>query len=214
LTPGEINVLVLFMDAAIMAEAQEQALGIFADAVLKLALHIQQEALDAEDLDQKVRAAGAVHRLGRGLRQTLALQAKLARDARSDAVAASEAEASSPEPDEPPVPPDPKTVAVRRRRDWLTRGVERCVWNEYDREDEAAEFTAESLLEDLHERLTDLLADPEAFLRLDPDDLLVQLCKDLGVTPPEFRPPAPAVPAAFATASAGADGRGPAPDSS
>jgi hypothetical protein len=189
------------MDAAIMLEAQEQALGIFADAVLKLALHIQQEALVAEDLDQKVRAAGAVHRLGRGLRQTLALQAKLARDARSDAVATSGAEAPSPEPDEPHVPPDPETVAVRRRRDWLTRGVERCVWNEYDREEEAGEFTGDSLLEDLHERLTDLMADPEAFLQLDPDDLLVQLCKDLGVTPPEFRPPAPAVPAAFATAA-------------
>jgi hypothetical protein len=194
------------MDMAVMAEAQEQALGIFADAVLKLALHIQQEAMAAEDLDQKVRAAGAVHRLGRGLRQTLALQAKLARDARSDAFESAEAQASIPESVEPLVPPDPKAVAVRRRCDWLTRGVERCVWNEYDREEEAGEFTGDSLLEDLHERLADLQADPEAFLRLDPDDLLVQLCKDLGVTPPEFRPPAPAVPTAFATASTGANG--------
>ena len=181
-----------------MAEAQEQALGIFADAVLKLALHIQQEALDCEDLDQKVRAAGAVHRLGRGLRQTLALQAKLAREART--------EAAKPQPDveppeEPATPPDRETVAVGRRGDWLTRGVERCVWNEYDREDEAGEFTGDSLLENLHERLADLQADPEAFLALDPDDLLVQLCKDLGVAPPEFRPPAPAVPAAFETAA-------------
>ena len=68
-----------------MVAAQEQALGIFADAVLKLALHIQRQAMDAEDLDQKVRAAGAVHRLGRGLRQTVALQARLARDARAEA---------------------------------------------------------------------------------------------------------------------------------
>lgn len=196
---------VLFMHVVVMAEAQEQALGIFADAVLKLALHIQQEAMAAEDLDQKVRAAGAVHRLGRGLRQTLALQAKLARDARSDAAATSEAQASIPESAEPPAPPDPKTVAVRRRGDWLTRGVERCVWNEYDREEEAGEFTGDSLLEDLHERLADLQADPEAFRRLDPDDLLVELCKDLGVTPPQFRPPAPAVPAAFVMASTGHD---------
>ena len=183
-----------------MAEAQEQALGIFADAVLKLALHIQQEALDAEDLDQKVRAAGAVHRLGRGLRQTLALQAKLARDARAEAAARPQGPASVPEPAQPPVPPDPKTVAIRRRRDWLTRGVERCVWNEYDREDEAGEFTGDSLLEDLHERLADIMADPDAFLALDPDELLVQLCQDLGVTPPEFHPPAPAVPAELAAA--------------
>jgi hypothetical protein len=182
------------MDAAVMAEAQEQALGIFADAVLKLALHIQEQALDAEDLDQKVRAAGAVHRLGRGLRQTLALQAKLARDARTEAAKA-ELERPAEAPAEPASEPDPKTIAVRRRRDWLTRGVERCVWNEYDREDEAGEFTGDSLLQDLHERLADLMADPDAFLQLDPDALLVQLCRDLGVKPPEFHPPAPAIPA-------------------
>jgi len=200
------------MNAAVMAEAQEQALGIFADAVLKLALHIQQQAMDAEDLDQKVRAAGAVHRLGRGLRQTLALQAKLARDARSEAAAAPAPEAPSPENCEPELPPDPKAAAVRRRRDWLTRGVERCVWNEYDREEEADEFTGESLLEDLRERLADLQGDPDAFLRLDPDELLVELCRDLGVTPPAFHPPAPPVP--VATAGAAANGLGAAPDSS
>jgi hypothetical protein len=199
---GRINVLVLFMDAAAMAEAQEQALGIFADAVLKLALHIQEQALDAEDLDQKVRLAGAVHRLGRGLRQTVALQAKLARDARADAAKS--------EPDIQPTaeaatPSDPKAVAVRRRRDWLNRGVERCVWNEYDREDDAGEFTGESLLEDLHERLADLMADPDAFLALDPDALLVELCKDLGVKPPEFHPPPPAVPATAPAALNGHD---------
>src|SRR5512144_1675534 len=112
------------MDMAVMAEAQEQALGIFADAILKLALHIQQEALDAEDLDQKVRAAGAVHQLGRGLRQTIALQAKLARDARTETVRREPHIAPA---SEPAAQPDPMTVAVRRRRDWLTRGVERCV---------------------------------------------------------------------------------------
>ena len=186
-----------------MAEAQEQALGIFADAVLKLALHIQQAALDAGDLDQKVRAAGAVHRLGRGLRQTLALQAKLARDARAEA--AKPAPQREPESPEDPAPIDPKAVAVRRRRDWLTRGVERCVWNEHDREEEAGEFTGESLLEDLHERLADLMADPDAFLELDPDDLLVQLCKELGLDPPEFHPRAPPVPALAATAVNGHD---------
>ena len=183
-------------ETAAMVAAQEQALGIFADAVLKLALHIQQQAMDAEDLDQKVRAAGAVHRLGRGLRQTVALQARLARDARAEAARPSPPQ---PEPDagaEEDAPDDPKAVAVRRRRDWLTRGVERCVWNEYDRADETEEFTGDSLLEDLHERLSDLMADPEAFLELDPDDLLVELAKELGLDPPEFHPRAPAVPAA------------------
>jgi hypothetical protein len=188
------------MDMAIMAEAQQQALGIFADAVLKLALHIQQQAMEAEDLDQKVRAAGAVDRLGRGFRLTVALQAKLARDA-AEAPAAMDIPAAVPD-----LPPDARKVAVRRRRDWLTRGVERCVWNEYDRDDETAEFTGDSLLEDLHERLADLMADPDEFLELDPDEVLVQLCKDLGVTPPQFHPPAPVVPAALAAPAAGANG--------
>jgi hypothetical protein len=182
------------MGTTAMTEAQEQALGIFADAVLKLALHIQQQALEAEDLDQKVRAAGAVHRLGRGLRQTVALQAKLARDARAEAAQLQPEAEPPPEPSEEPAPLDPRTVAVRRRRDWLTRGVERCVWNEYEREDEADEFTGESLLEDFHERLADITADPEAFLGRDPDTQLVELCKELGLTPPEFHPPAPPVP--------------------
>ena len=179
-----------------MAEAQQQALGIFADAVLKLALHLQEHALDTEDLDQKVRLAGAVHRLGRGLRQTVALQAKLGRDARTEAARRQ----PEPEPPETPAPPDPRRVAVRRRQDWLTRGVERCVWNEYDRTEEAGEFTGESLLEDLHERLADLVADPDAFLRLDPDSLLVELCMDLGLAPPAFLPPAPAAPPASSPA--------------
>ncbi len=167
-----------------MAEAQEQALGIFADAVLKLALDIQQHALDSSDLDEKVRAASAVHQLGRGLRQTIALQAKLAREARKDAAEVAKPPVAADHPKAAAGSPSPKAVAVRRRSDWLTRGVERCVWNEYDRADEAAEFTGDSLLEDFQERLADLMADPDAFLALDPDDLLVQLCKELGLTPP------------------------------
>jgi hypothetical protein len=70
-----------------------------------------------------------------------------------------------------------------------------------DREDEADEFTGDSLLEDFHERLADITADPEAFLGLDPDILLVELCKELGLTPPEFYPPAPPVPAEAAVAA-------------
>ena len=186
-----------------MDEAREQALGIFADGLLKLALHLQQEAMAAEDLDQKVRLAGAVHRLGRGLRQPVALQAKLGRDARAEAAKPPPAAHSSRAPTaEPTTPPDAKTLAVRRRRDWLTRGVERCVWNEYERDEDGGDFIGESLLEDFHERLADLMADPDAFLALDPDTLVVQLCQELGLTPPKFHPPAPPVPPAWLGTSA------------
>ena len=55
-----------------------------------------------------------------------------------------------------------------------------------------------------HERI-DLTADAEGFLALDADALLVQLCQDLGLTPPEFHPPAPAAPAPRANTPAGPD---------
>ena len=194
------------MSNTAIAEAQDQALGIFADAVLKLALHIQREAMVAEDLDQAIRAAGAVHRLGRGLRQTVALQAKLARDARTEAVKAQAEVRPAPASKPEPAPLDAKTIAVRRRRDWLTRGVERCVWNEYERDEDSGEFTGESLLEDFHERLADLMADPNAFLALDPDALVVQLCQELGLTPPRFHPPAPPVPPAGPPGTAALNG--------
>ena len=199
------------MDPAVMAEAHEQALGVFADRLLKLACHLQEQAMQVEEVDQKVRLATAFHRLGRGLRQTLALQSKLARDARGEA-----REAPAPEPPSEPsaepakapaAAPDPQAVAIARRRAWLTRGVERCVWNEYEPDDSTQELIGDSLLEDLHERLADLTDDGEAFLALDPDALLVQLCRDLGLTPPQFHPPAPPAPAgAFPMPAAMAEG--------
>ena len=132
------------------------------------------------------------------MRQTLALQARLSKDARAEAEKATQERAypSRADPDEPAAPPDPKTVAIRRRRDWLVRGVERCVWNEYERDEEGGEFIGGSLLTDLDERLSDLMADPDAFLALDPDALLVALSQELGLTPPTFHPPAPPVPPA------------------
>src|SRR5436190_639515 len=40
------------MDPAIMAEAHEQMLGVFADRTLKLALHLQEAAMDTVDLNE------------------------------------------------------------------------------------------------------------------------------------------------------------------
>jgi hypothetical protein len=50
--------------------------------------------------------------------------------------------------------------------------------------------------------LADLTADPEAFLQRGPDTLLVELCKELGLTPPQFHPPAPPLPQATPQTSA------------
>ncbi len=170
------------------AERREEMLGLLAEKALALACAVQQRALDAETADEMGAMASAFHKLGRCVRQTIALQARL-EGQRLEAAAKAPA---SPTPAAPSSPPDPRKVAVRRRRDWLTRGVERCVWNEYERDDDAQEFTGDSLLEDLEERLADLTTDIDAFLALDPDELLIQLCKDLGLKPPEFHPPAPA----------------------
>src|SRR5256885_4812963 len=115
------------MDTAIMAEAHEQVLGMLADRTLKLAVHLQEQAMDAEDLDQKVRLAGAFHRVGRGLRQTLALQARLAREARQgDREAAADLDAR-------------RAEAIPQKQRQVRRAVERLVWTEYERAKEATE---------------------------------------------------------------------------
>src|SRR4051812_17015870 len=100
------------MDAGIMAEAHEQALGRLADRLLKYACHLLDEGEAAEDRGEKARLGEVANKLGRGVRQTVALQSKLAREARGEAKAPrveAHAEAST-------VPPDPQATAIRRRR--------------------------------------------------------------------------------------------------
>ena len=161
-----------------MTEAQTQALGIFADAVLKLALDVQQQALATEDVDQKVKLAGAVHQLGRSLRQTIALQAKLAREARRDA-------------DHAATQDDVRRArAIPQKQQAVRRAVERLVWTEYERDDDEAE----QMLADLDEFLDDEAFEP-GFLETPVEVLVARIAQTFELTLP---PPPPGVPPAAA----------------
>ncbi len=142
-------------------------LGLFAEKVLALACAIQQRALEAETLDEMSRAAGAIHKLGRSMRQSIALQARLETDR-------ARAEASP--------PARPQAPAAVRKAAQAKRAVERCVWNEYEFEDSAAD----SLLEDVDDRLAEL-SEAEAFLFADLDSLIAGLCREFGLDPPQPR---------------------------
>ena len=181
------------------ADRREQILGEVAEGLHAVFKETQRRAMEAEDTDEFVRLAGALSKLGRGLRQSLALHARF-ETARRDA--ASEA-ADEPAP---PAPADPRRQAVDNRKAFITRGVERCVWSEYDTDDAGEEAAACSLLEDLSDRLDDL-ARQDAFLDADIDALIAQFCREIGVGPPERPvraqlPPAP---------TGGAEPPGPAP---
>ena len=125
------------------ADRRLEMLGEFAELALSLARDLHQAALSAEDADDKARLAEACHRMGRGLRQSLALQARLEREAkraaREDvAVAAEQAQASR-----------------LRRKTQVKAGIERLIWSEYEPDDSEAEGLLERL---------DLILDAEAEL--------------------------------------------------
>jgi len=149
-----------------MAEAHEQALGILADRTLKLALHLQEQAMDVEDPDQKVRLSTAFHRVGRGLRQTLALQARMAREARRGAAEAVQAAA---------VEDDARRAkAIPEKKQAVRRAVERLVWTEYER----GEDEADQILDDLNEFL-DAEAFEPGFLETPTDVIVSRLARTL-----------------------------------
>ena len=142
-------------------------LGDFAELALSLARDLHQAALAADDAGEKARLADGCHRMGRGLRQSLALQARLERDAkcaaREDAAcAAAEAEA--------------RRV---RRKTQVKAGIERLVWSEYEPADEEAEELLERL-----DLLLDAEAEQDGFEQQDPELQIAKLCRAIGYQPP------------------------------
>jgi len=152
-------------------ETRMKMLGELAEMALVLARDLKEAALVAKTTEEKVRLADAFHRVGRGVRQSLALHAKMERDAQ-----AAEREAA-PAPDQ-----------LRARRDGraarIKSEIERLIWTERERLEEEPYV--------LRTRLTELVASEsrsETFLDTDPDLQIARLC---GV----LRIPRPATPAA------------------
>ncbi len=135
-------------------EGLAEVAGIFLDVmrVLQVRLHA------AETDDAAAQLTGALHKAGRSYRQTLALKARLRRDARAAAVR-------------------DRDEALDRKRTQAEAAVKQLIWTEY--EGREAEYR-ESLID---ERLDDAqAADEERFLTEPLEVLAARVAKDLGVT--------------------------------
>lgn len=97
------------------------ALGQLAELGLALAADIQRRALAAEDDDTAAKLADSFHKVGRAVRQSLALEARLTRDhARADREAVAEDERTRP-------------LRIAQRQVAVRKAVERLIWNEVER---------------------------------------------------------------------------------
>ncbi|THD75128.1 MAG: hypothetical protein E7812_17820 [Phenylobacterium sp.] len=148
-------------------ETRMKMLGELAELGLVLARDLQQAALTAKELDEKVRLADAFHRVGRGVRQSLALHARLERDAQRT------------EREDDAGRPSPVEAKRVQRKAQLKSVVERLIWTEREKLDESPTT--------LRLRLAQMLAaeaETEDFLDLDAEAQVANLCRILGLIPP------------------------------
>jgi len=161
----------MFMSEAV-ADRRLEMLGEFAEIALSLARDLHQAALAAEEPEAKARLAETCHRMGRGLRQSLALHARLEREAkraaREDAEAAAEAA---------------KARRTRRKAQVKAR-IESLLWSEYEPDDSEAEGLIERL-----DAVLDAEAELDGFEAQDIDLQIAKLCWMIGYAPPVQFPP-------------------------
>lgn len=118
-----------------MAERHGRMLARFAELSLSLAEDVHAAAVAAEDPEQKARLANGFHKLGRAMRQSIALEARFVRDrARDQRAAQTDAVEDA-------------RAAVRRRQDQVRAIVERRIYCEVE------PCEAPVWLADLNERL-------------------------------------------------------------
>jgi hypothetical protein len=146
-----------------MMERHSRLLARFAEQASSLAEDLHACALSAETPEQKQALSLAFHRMGRTLRQTLALEARLRRDARrEDRIDEARADKLA-------------KARVAARRDRVRGAVEALIWDEAE-EDEQADY-----LQLLDGRLEyEDLADPE-----EPLEVLIQrIAHEIGLPDP------------------------------
>jgi hypothetical protein len=156
------------MDIAPTAERREQMLGLLAEKTLALACAVQQRALEAETSEEMAQLSHAFVRLGRSVRQSIALHARHEKDRLRGEREAADAEAQA------------RAQAVERRKHELRRDVEAVLCADWDPKIEKDGGESFELSVSLHERIEDL-SEAEDFLDVDPDQLIAQLCDDLAV---------------------------------
>jgi hypothetical protein len=193
LTSGLSYVLYLFMSRDTEKQARVEAmLGELAELSLMVAKELAIRLRESEDAAETVALAGAFQKMSRTVRLTLALDAKLtreaARDVAAEAKAALEAEAQArAERAEGQrqteaalrlgrgTPEGP--VAMRKAR--VVSLVKRLLWNESEGEAE----TFEILTEELDARLDEAARHPD-FLDLPVETLARRILADFGVSAP------------------------------
>lgn len=157
-----------------MMERHSRLLARYAERAAALADDLCEQALAAETPEAKQSLTFAFHRMGRALRQSLALEAKLRRDAARAAQAEREQATNA------------ETARRAERRRKVETSLTRLIWQEAEDEDWA------------NERVEDLerfLAEDEAHDDV-PDDIdayILHLARELGLSPgaDPGAPPAP-----------------------
>ena len=173
------------LDTVEMAERHGRILGRLSELGLALAERAQAQvlaAMDAEDPKAAAELALTFHRISRSVRQSVALEAKLVRDAaRAERDAAAEAEHKR-----TAILRDP--VAMVRRKAAVQEAIEKIIWNEREGEE------AEHLLDLLETRLTVGGFDDD--FCLEPlETHIARLCADLGLPLPSDSAPKDIAPA-------------------
>jgi hypothetical protein len=153
----------------------EAMLGELAELSLVVARELAVRLRESEDTDETVALADAFQKMSRVVRLTLALDAKLERDAAREAAAEvreARAEAKAAEAAEA----ERAIARHRQHKDRVRAGVTRLIWNET--EDEAE---SDDLLEALEARLGEE-AVSEGFEDIPVETLVRRIIADMGLT--------------------------------
>jgi hypothetical protein len=167
------------IDALEMAERHGRTLARLTELGLALAERAQEQALAAMDAEAPKAVADlslTFHRTSRSVRQSIALEARLVRDAaRAEREMADEAERRRTAPLRDP-------VAMVRRKAAVREAVEQIIWSEREGDE------AEELLDLLETRLAPGGLDDDVYL--EPlETHIARICADLGLPIPEPDPP-------------------------
>jgi len=161
------------VNRADMAERHASVLAELTEAGRVIALDLQARALAAETPAEAADVANAFHKVSRSVRQSMALEARFARDlTRADR---EDREAAEKE----------RKRGVERRRAQV-EAAERLIWTEYERDEDEGEDLVAALGEQLDAAVLD-----DDFAATPIEAQIVRLCEDLGLPKPSFGDDAP-----------------------
>ena len=150
-----------------IAEKHARILGEVAEFGLNLARKLHDQAMAAEDPAVTADLAKAFHAVSRTLRQTLLLEARVAREAAGMAEDGRKVEESRVD------------AAVSRRFQQISQTLDQVIVATYDHEDDGQRVYEEAM-----ERLYEDSLSPD-FLDLPIKDQIDRLCAEFGLPPPE-----------------------------